>query len=230
MRMRSYVDTRFHLGSIAVATLAVAIGRPAEAAACTARPDGNDHYYAVVEAYNMANEANEGAGVDLLTNNLNADSSDFVSHEMWYGVTGDASYWVEVGVMAGMANGVFWADNRNGGGYNEHFYDVESDQANGVVVAATSVACTWRWPSTITFSAPRPRTARGPPARSLRELESTSAGSVAHVDGRMQGWIVSNTGLFSNWSPAAFYATCPADIKFTDSTHVQTEEELHGPF
>ena len=217
-----------------------------DAAACTPGPDPDGHYYGVIGADNVANEGNRAESAFLYTNNLTtADSSDLVTHEMWYGVTGDASYWVEVGVMDGGArtscflclsddvfDAVFWADNRNGGSFNEHFPEVswEPDQWYQVEVAFAGAACNWN----VYFGGVNLGTSTSNCAGSTRAfhagLESTSTSGVARVDGRVTSWSVEdNNNNWTTWSPA-FYANCPADIQFTSSSHNETKEELHGPF
>jgi hypothetical protein len=48
---------------------------------------------------------------------------------MWYEVSSTGQFWVEVGFKDGENSGggcvsdeIFWADSRNGGGYNEHYF------------------------------------------------------------------------------------------------------------
>jgi hypothetical protein len=102
-------------------------------AALTASANASAHYYAGHVASVYGN-ADDGAFVQLWTNILHSTctifTQNFVNHEFWYAF-GSGQYWVEVGFKDGETDGggswphcttqdVFWADNRNGGGYNEH--------------------------------------------------------------------------------------------------------------
>jgi hypothetical protein len=249
MRIRSCVAHRLHLGCIAATVLAGSIARSTDAKACTSGADPKTgHYYAVIEAFNVANVANRGESALIYTDNLNndaEDSSSFVTHEMWYGVTGDASYWVEVGVLDGAADtpcflclsndvfkAVFWADNRNGGGFNEHFPNVswEQDQWYDAEVAFAGSACSWNVVLGGHSLGTSTSNCAGTTRALLAGLESTTTSSTARVDGRVKSWSAEdNNNKWTTWSPV-FYANCPADIEFTDSSHSETKEELHGPF
>jgi hypothetical protein len=91
--------------------------------------------YGIIPQNLSGGDAGSGSAVYVETDNLDANfliccCPSFITHEMWYGLSSTASYWVEVGFVDGVKSGgqsgcandaVFWADNRNGGGYHEHY-------------------------------------------------------------------------------------------------------------
>jgi hypothetical protein len=95
----------------------------------SANASAADHFYGIDWNPNIpGNIANEGIWIQINTNLLNTkDCNNFVDHEMWYGVVAGGDYWVEVGFTSGIGQAgcvdkaLFWADNRNGGGYHEHY-------------------------------------------------------------------------------------------------------------
>ncbi len=90
------------------------------------------HYYGYINSAPSSN-GNDGMlafiTTDTLHSTCNIAEHTFVNHEMWYDVDQTSQHWVEVGFKDGATNGIdcvsdiiFWADQRNGGGYNEHHF------------------------------------------------------------------------------------------------------------
>jgi len=114
------------LPALGIATIAAAVLTASTARAQCA------HYYGILQAGALPTSAENGGQVDIYTSVLYAAScGNFVNHEFWYSnidFEGANGYWIEVGFKDGLTSGGgcvddvdFWADNRNGGGYNEHY-------------------------------------------------------------------------------------------------------------
>jgi hypothetical protein len=125
------------------------------AAALTASASASAHFYAYIDSAPSSN-ANNGMMAFITTDTLhstcNLTTYTFVNHEMWYNVDQTGNHWVEVGLKDGETNSalqcksdtIFWADSRNGGGYNEHYFTngwTLGDRYEMQVTAAGS--CTW---------------------------------------------------------------------------------------
>jgi hypothetical protein len=169
-------------------------------AALTASANASAHYYAGHVA-SVNGNADDGAFVDIWTNILHSTCNDltqnFVNHEFWYAF-GTGTYWVEVGFKDGetdtsgkcVTQDVFWADNRNGGGYNEHDTGWELETGTWIPLQISTAgpgSCEWSvwWDnSNIGLS-----TANCPTSgRFLQSgIETTS-----QTTGSAQGWL-------SNW-------------------------------
>ncbi len=101
-------------------------------AALTASGDARaQHYYAQLIATDYG-YADNGAMIQLWTNELHSTCNiltrNRVSHELWYCVDNACANWVEVGFLDGLDQGggcqsdvLYWANQRNGGGYHEHY-------------------------------------------------------------------------------------------------------------
>jgi hypothetical protein len=225
-------------------TLAAVAGAPArEAEACdpdpVLQPDGHYHWYAIIQADDVTG-AGHGAAVDINTTRLRAGDpwSDMVNHEMWYAVTGDGQYWVELGFKDG-ANGTFWwpvdqvffwADRRNGGGYHEHYPSFTWGLGHYYTLkVVASGSCSWdvyasgQHMGTSTDNCPGAR----------RALEAGIEASPAHSDDLAHGYLMDwrkkdGDDHWSNGWPGVYTAeTCPADIDILSSGFA--EEGLHGP-
>src|SRR5579871_1317780 len=133
---------RFCAGCVAVAALTVSAGASAQ------------HYYGILQRSNIpAGDADLGISVSLYTDVLNTQdcNGNFVDHEMWYGLNGNGDYWVEAGYTDGSATSgaceqkaIFWADNRNGGGYHEYYPGNSwSLDTFYTVYVYQSASCTW---------------------------------------------------------------------------------------
>ncbi|HTB72664.1 MAG TPA: hypothetical protein VK762_05455 [Polyangiaceae bacterium] len=121
--MNMSVVNRLSAACVAIAALTASVNASAS----------STHYYAILWNPNdNSGNPNTGAAVnirtDILHSTCNIATHNFVNHEFWYGVTDGGAYWVEVGFKDGLDIGGgcqtqidFWADNRNGGGYNEHY-------------------------------------------------------------------------------------------------------------
>jgi len=92
---------------------------------------GAHHYGLLINSSVTSGNADQGNSVYIWTDKLDSNTcGDFVTHEMWFGTDSGATYWVEVGYIAGgsvtnghcVGNSIFWADNRPaGGGFNIHY-------------------------------------------------------------------------------------------------------------
>jgi hypothetical protein len=222
---------------VALVAAAGATTAASDAGACSTKPSSS-HYYAEISKYN-ATLADRGASVYIYTNSLTASnpSSGFVDHELWYGVNGGCNYWVEAGFTDGAtyAGGsvnqhFFWADNRNGGGYHEHYpsYAWALNHAYQVEVTWAGTACAWN----VTVGGNHLGTSTGNCAGTYRcleaGLESTNASSSQRVGGFLESWSQKDgsNNWHSGWSGANAWSYCPAQIGFVSST--ATEEGLHG--
>jgi hypothetical protein len=228
----------------AAATSALAVPHYAEA--CSANPGG--HYYAEIYKPNAVNATN-GAAIYMYTNSLTAANAyNFVNHEMWYGVTGNGAYWVEVGFKDGVTchsapsaagpcsgsapvhRAVFWADNRYGGGYHEHYPAVgwSENVYYQLQVDWAGVSCAWNVYLGVTHLGTSTHNCAGPTRWLAAGIEATSAAPTQHVGGYMTGWEekARNNGWYRGWENPGLWADCPADIR---SFGFYTEEVLHGP-
>jgi hypothetical protein len=206
------------------------------AEACHAHTSG--HYYAILWNTDIgSHEADRGAAVNIDTTSLTSDSSNFVNHEFWYGVVPGGTYWVEVGVKDGLTfsgstvnQHIFWADNRHGGGYHEHYpavsWKLNAYYQNKIIWAGRS--CAWD----VYFGGVHLGTSTNQCSGTNRYvaagIEATTAGTNEKVTGHLESWQrKDNTNAWHNgWAGATGDADCPADIN-TSST--STSEVLHGP-
>jgi hypothetical protein len=182
--------------------------------------------------------AEHGAAINIDTATLTASSPSFVVHSMFYAVTGNCGYWVEVGVTDGATvsgtahRAIYWADNRaNGGGYHVHL-----------------PAVTWRfgayyqvkvvWAGNNSWAAYFGGVHLGTSLRNYyggtgRCLIAglTAEGNLAnmHVSGHMYGWArkARNDVWYQDWDGKTLHSLCPADIDV--SSNNVTTETLHGP-
>jgi hypothetical protein len=209
---------------------------PASAGVCT--PPSGGHYYALFYGTPPA-VAVHGASLALYTSSLTTATPDshFVDHEMWYGVDGDCNNWVEVGVTDGAKfsggsadRDIFWADNRAGGGYHEHYssntWSLNAWYETKVVWAGDD---SWE----VYFGALKLGTStHNHPVGTARCLESgiesvyASAGD--HVGGHMSSWKHkdANDDWNPGWGVTSLLSDCPADIDIDSGV---TTEVLHGP-
>jgi hypothetical protein len=219
-----------------LAAIAAAAGllSPAPASACQTRPSGS-HWYGVSQKAN-ATGADRGAAATIAATSLATTYPNIVTHELWYGVTGSGSYWVEVGVIDGYTQAgtidkrVFWADNRNGGGFHEHIsglgWTLGGYYQAKVVWAGTS--CAWD----VSFAGTHLGTSTGNCGGSYRYLasglEASSATSTDHVGGYSEKWARKDgsSNWHYDWESPVHFAYCPADINVYSG---YTEEVLHGP-
>jgi hypothetical protein len=218
--------------------MAVAIGPSAHASVCTPHL-ANQHWYAQILKFNTA-RAQHGAAINLETTTLTSGSPAiaFVNHEMWYGVTGNCSYWVEVGVKDGMTDSalvvnqaVFWADNRsNGGGYHEH-YPAVAWKLGAYYQLVVQWAGGYSW--NVYFGGVHLGTSTNNPYggvyRCLQAgIEATRVAASDHVGGHMYNWLRKDTNnvWYHGWDGGSYYSDCPADI---DASNGVTTEVLHGP-
>jgi hypothetical protein len=199
------------------------------------------HWYALIQK-SQTSRAEHGAAIAIDTTSLTsgAPASDFVHHEMWYGVTGNCSYWVEVGVKDGagfdsanpLHHAVFWADNRaNGGGYHEHYPNIGWSLGAYYQVKVVWVGNnSWNAYFGGVYLGTSTSNYYGGVQRCLTAgIEATRAAATDHVGGHMFGWArkARNNVWYQDWDGKIFYSDCPADID-VDNNNV-TSEVLHGP-
>lgn len=236
---------------IPLGAAALAVAHSPDARACGG-PNWDGHIYATLESANTGVPWN-GASVLVNTNSLVADNSwhfAFVNHEFWYGVNGTGTYWVEAGFKTGstcrsstsaystscststpVVNAIFWADQRNGGGYHEHYPNVGwSENAWYEVKVLAAGSCAW---NVYIGGAYLGQSTSNCPANARwlsAGLESTNADTGQHVGGDLADWkALTLYGVWVNgWQNQTLYSNCPADIEWTGSW--STKEELHGPF
>jgi hypothetical protein len=246
---------------------AASIVPSAAAALCTPGPSSNGEWYATVASNPM--NANRAASVNIQTNTLavlydgveDEGAGDFVTQELWYEVnsTGTCSssslscaYWVEVGVGDGgidcgsVHDQIFWADNRDGGGYNEHCPNVGWSLGSTYTaeVQWAGVSCAWN----VFFGGVNLGTSTsncGGATRGLQAgLESTlgapvpvrgtlaSGGTLENVvSGTLSGFTEedNNNNVTQSWEKPFFSNDdCPASIQFVSgSGDSETEESLN---
>lgn len=110
-----------------------------------------NRYATIVNIGFPAGDADRGVAATIRTDTMNnVNCSNFVDHEMWYGV--DTNFWVEVGFTSGAKQGggcathaSFWADNRNGGGYHEHYIteNITLSKSYQLWVGGGAANCSW---------------------------------------------------------------------------------------
>jgi hypothetical protein len=224
---------------IVFAALLAAAGAPS-ALASVCSPHASGHYYAIIDKF-VTSRAEHGAAINLETTTLSsgAPGSQFVNHEMWYGVTGNCTFWVEVGEKDGItaASGpvhhqIFWADNRaNGLGYHEHFPAIAWNLGSYYQLRIAWVGNnSWNIYFGGVFVGTSTRNFNGGSSRCLEAgIEATRAASTDHVGGRMYGW--QRKDRFDRWNHdwdgISLQSDCPADIDVNSSG--VTTEVLHGP-
>jgi hypothetical protein len=222
-----------------LAATAVAAAAPsAHASVCT--PYQGDQFFAIIQKYNTS-KAEHGAAINVDTTQLTSSrpSTRFVDHQMYYGVTGDCSSWVSVGVMDGSTGSstavrrhVFWADNRaNGGGYHEHFpavtWRLGAYYQMKVVWAGNN---SWNAYFGGVFLGRSAANYYGGVYRCLvAGIDAGSDWPGDHVAGHMYGWArkARNDVWYQDWDGKSLFSICPADIDV--SSNNVTTETLHGP-
>jgi hypothetical protein len=209
-------------------------------AALTAATDASAHYYAVLRSPNIQLSADGGMFTDIRTDILhstcNAFERDFVTHEMWYGVDGGATHWVEVGFMDGAATwpncvttADFWADYTAANGLAEHFpgngwsfgstYGAE-------IVANTTLNCAWDvWLGGLLLGTSTNNCA-GSGRLLAAGIESTSQ-TTGSARGFLTNWEEFN-GFFwaRGWDGQMLHSDAQPFIKWI-TTNVETEETLN---
>jgi hypothetical protein len=224
----------------AVAAIAAGGGTPtADASVCSPHPAGHK-WYAVMQKVDTT-RAEHGAAINIDTTSLTSGNpgSVYVDHEMFYGVTGDCTYYVAVGVTDGVTAGsgpahhaVFWADNRgNGGGYHEHYpsvgWNLGSYYQVKVVWAGNN---SWNAYFGGVFLGRSGANFYGGVGRCLvAGIEATRAAATDHVGGHMFGWArkARNDVWYQDWDGKYLWSYCPADIDVSSNNF--TTEVLHGP-
>jgi hypothetical protein len=208
----------------------------------SATASAQTHSYGVVINGNVpAGDADRGMAALIATTTLNnVDCSNHVSHEIWYGLVPGAQFWVEVGFASGISQAgcvdkaVFWADNRNGGGYHEHWtghswslgttYQPWIGQAGG--------SCTW----SVNFGGINIGTSTNNCPGTGRHLaggiETTSTASASQVKGFLAGFLRADVTLTwqSGWDGPVLSQNSPPFIQWTDSSHTGSEEVLNVAF
>lgn len=180
----------------------------------------SDHYYAIAQAnitgaYVGTGAADLGASVNLWTNILHSTCNivehNFVNHEFWYNLQGNSTaYWVEVGFKDGATNGadcvtkdVFWADSRNGGGYNEHHtgWQVSGGEWEGLAIESNGQSCQWNvlWEGTVIGTSTANCPGDGRILQAGIETTSQTTGSVQGWESSWAEWGGFNGNWQSGW-------------------------------
>lgn len=219
------------------------------AAVLTVSSNASADYYAYLSNdYVGSGYADQGSYVQLYTDDLSVSpvTTQFVTHEMWYGVVDGGQYWVEVGVNYGEQRpsgydygAVFWADNRNGGGYHEHYPGTSwsFDTWQWVYVErTTSTSCSWY----VFFSANRLDTSTnncpGTGRRLVAGIEATTQGHSSTSGAWARGWLYawerkdSSGTWYDGWNGVSLYQDSPPYIQYTDGTNTETEEVINVSF
>jgi hypothetical protein len=125
--MRVSVIHRLSVVCVAAAALTASANASANSRAIIWKPNMPSHIPGQSTGYGPADQ---GGALMMMMSDMNSDCANFVTHEMWYGVEGTGTYYVEVGFTNGIVdNGcifssAFWADFRNGGGYHLHIQNI----------------------------------------------------------------------------------------------------------
>jgi hypothetical protein len=216
----------------------VAVGvRPPSAEACSSKPSGS-HYYAEIRKFNSL-KADHGAAIDIDTTSVTtgSPSTQFVDHEMWYGVTGDCAYWVEVGVTDGLkqdggqANqAIFWAQNRHVG-YKEYYPSVSWRENVFYTVSVTWIGnSSWNvYFGGVKLGVSTSNYYGGADRCMEAGLEATRADTSDRVGGSMHNYRRKDNDdhWYTGWDGSSAFAYCPADIR---TYGFDFDDELHGPF
>jgi len=230
---------------LAAAAVAIA-ARPSWGDTCLNEYQGS--FSAQLQAAGV--HANGGAAVYLYTSTLELSAQGYAygmsaTHALWFGMDDNAApsfedNSVEVGLFTGPKPGggttpaaVFWSEQK-GSGYFEHFPSVTFafDTWEPVEVAFSGTSCAWN----AYFAGVKLGTSTsncGPYTHSLQAgiQDYGDDTPTAHVGGNLSGWELENNGRWTlGWPGSILAAVCPADIEYTDSSHTETEEKLHGPF
>jgi hypothetical protein len=200
------------------------------------------HKYALVISNSIpSGDADKGIWVNIDTSVLSSSScSQFVNHEAWYGVVPGFTYWVEVGAKTGanyiggcITRMLFWADNRNGGGYHEHYENAvgwNTDAWYTFQILQTT-SCAWDvWFSSLnlgTSTSNCPGTGRS--AETGIEATNTASGQV--VKGWTGGWSRLDSGgnWWGDWDGQGLYEDNPPLIQWMWS-NTGSEEVLNHAF
>ena len=198
-------------------------------------------YAEVKNATVPAGDADKGASVTIKTDDLIATCAKFVNHEMWYGVVSNGSFWVEVGFTSGFVQGggctsptIFWADNRNGGGYHEHYpgnswsfgtwYQLWIGQGSNTCAWTVNIGSLQLGTSTNNC----PGTGRFLSAG----IETQSTQSMYLAKGFLSTFLRDDSGgtWRSGWDGPVLFQNNPPRIQWTDPGNSGTEEVLNAAF
>jgi hypothetical protein len=164
------------------------------ALSASANASAGTHYYAQHVAQ-VSGSADDGAFTNIWTNVLHSTctifTQNFVNHEMWYAF-GTGTYWVEVGFKDGLDGSgschtdvLFWADNRNGGGYSEHYPGNGWSFGGWYPLQISSAgSCTW----SVLFNGTNIGTSTANCPGSGRLLQA-GIESTSQTTGSAQGWL-----------------------------------------
>jgi hypothetical protein len=218
-------------------------------ASANARAQAWPHYYGTLVADIQNGDADQGSAIDIFTNALGVwdcnSIPNFVNHEMWYGVNipppGQLGYWVEVGFNDGTnQNGscdydiYMWADNRNGGGYHEHYFGSgwSFNTWYQAVVQQQPNSCNWdvwlgnAYLGTSTSNCP------GSGRQLSAGIESSTQSGNAWAKGFLEFWeeLDSSRTWWMGWDGAGGNPSNPPYIQWADSNQTETEEVLNEPW
>jgi hypothetical protein len=188
-----------------VALFGASIAFPQSALAVTCSPSA--HCYATVRW--IGAPQNEGSYLEIYSSCLNGpnNTTNFADEELWEGTDNSAnlSYWVESGMSYGEINGQarggpfwFWADNRPGGGYNEHYVGavaLNTSYETEIGHAGSNNWWVWETSSHIGTSTSNP-----PYSKSMETgIETTSNSYNISGQSFSLGWLDTTLSAHNNW-------------------------------
>ena len=219
---------------------------PVAALTASANASAATHYYALLESGDIGEDATNGEFINIQTNILHQTCSfptyDEVNHEMWYQLSPDdarGTYWIEVGFKDGITDTIFscktdtlfWADSRpNGGGYNEHYFNIGINWNNWEVLQITRTdTCTWDIQGAGFDIGTSTNNCPWDDSRALSAgLETTSQGH-GSAKGFLVGWWERNNNNNWNqgWDGQHLWNSAPPNIEWWNLTQSETEEVLN---
>jgi hypothetical protein len=229
---------------VSLVTWLSAVCVPVAALTATANASAATHYYSLLQSWNgVSEDAANGEFINIQTNILHQTCSfptyDELNHEMWYGTSPDdarGNYWIEVGFKDGVTNGgscmtdtLFWADSRpDGGGYNEHYFNIGVDWNNWEVLQITRTdSCTWDIQAAGFDIGTSTNYCPWDDARLLQAgFESTSQRYGSGKGFLIEWWeLDNNNNWISGWDGQNInFQNNPPNIQWADLTQAETEE------
>ncbi len=191
----------------ALALVGASAALPQTALAYTCSTSSSSHCYALAIWVNSA--ANEGIYTNIYSSCLNGpnDTVNFADEEMWEATDNSSNlgYWVETGLSYGELNGQarggpywFWADNRPGGGYHEHYVGTRSlntSYETEIIYAGSNSWWVWQGTSHVGTSTSNP-----PYSLSMETgIETTSNSYNIVGQSSPLDWFDTTGSLHTNW-------------------------------
>jgi hypothetical protein len=214
----------------------------AAALSASATASAQHSYGVVINSAVPAGDADRGVAANIRTDTLvTANCSNFVDHEVWYGVVSGGGFWVEVGFTSGIkqdggcANqAVFWADNRNGGGYHEHYPG--NAWTLGLTyqswIGAGSSSCSWTVNLGGVLLGTSTSNCPGTGRYLAGGIETTTTAAASKVKGFLGVFLRADSGgtWRNGWDSPGLSGNNPPSIQWTDSSNSVTEEVLNVAF